>query len=203
MRPYKFLARLLPFRPLARHSLYLRRLRAATSAKVPVRVYFVQNHVTPYFPLLVLFFLTRVVCTRPHLTVLSTKIAEEFVYENEARTDVELDILKAFLADRRRPVNDDVTHQRKFGNEQCVLLLPGFREGCDRIRLVFPIADLQIAKKNFEVHEDEGGAPADAGAEASYPVYCSFIITKVCNLYSPSLCRLTSRTQPLIPGIEC
>jgi hypothetical protein len=48
---------------------------------------------------------------------------------------------------------------------------------CDRIRLVFSIAELQSAEENFEEQEAEG---ASEGAEASYPIRCSFTITKVC-----------------------
>jgi hypothetical protein len=48
--------------------------------------------------------------------------------------------------------------------------------------LIFSIADLQSAEENFEAQEGEEGAAADA--EASYPLRCSFTITKVRkNLY--------------------
>jgi len=61
------------------------------------------------------------------------------------------------------PGNDEVTLQRKFGNEQ--------------IRLIFSIADLQTAEEYFKAPEGEEGAPADADAKASYPLRCSFTIT--------------------------
>ena len=43
--------------------------------------------------------------------------------------------------------------------------------------MIFSIADLQSAEENFEAQEGEEGATADA--EASYPLRCSFTITKV------------------------
>jgi hypothetical protein len=68
-----------------------------------------------------------------------------------------------------------------FVKHDFFLLIP---PGCDRIRLIFSIADLQTAEDNLEAPEGEEGAPADADAEALYPLRCSFTITKVRNLFS-------------------
>jgi hypothetical protein len=76
---------------------------------------------------------------------------------------------------------------------QCVPLLDDASDHiCDRIRLVFSIAELQSSEENFEDQEGEG---ASEGAEASYPIRCSFTITKVC----------ASTHSPLIsvPGLTC
>jgi Mitochondrial glycoprotein len=107
--------------------------------------------------------------------------------------------------------NGEVTFGRKFGSASHLwpgLVRPDCTEYppcCDRIRLIFSIADFQTAEENFETPQAEGeeGAPANADAEASYPLRYSFTITKVRNLYSPpslSLRRLTSRSQPSILG---
>jgi len=99
----------------------------------------------------------------------SAKVAEELAYEKEAATQGEPDFLKEFKNSGIWTIedvsgSDEVTLQRKFGNEQ--------------IRLIFSIADLQTAEENLEAPEGEEGAPADADAEALYPLRCSFTITK-------------------------
>ena len=43
--------------------------------------------------------------------------------------------------------------------------------------MIFSIADLQSSEENLEVNEGDESAPADA--EATYPLRCSFTITKV------------------------
>lgn len=50
----------------------------------------------------------------------------------------------------------------------------------DSIRLIFSVADLQGAEENLESHEEEEGAPS-AEDETSYPLRCSFTISKVWN----------------------
>jgi complement component 1 Q subcomponent-binding protein len=96
----------------------------------------------------------------------SAKIAEELAYEKEATISAEPAFLKEFkdsgiwtLEDT--PGNDEITIHRKFGNEH--------------IRLVFSIADLQGAEENLESHE---GEEVSADVEASYPLRCSFTVSK-------------------------
>ncbi|KAF8474396.1 regulatory protein suaprga1 [Russula ochroleuca] len=98
---------------------------------------------------------------------LSAKIAEELAYEKDAEIKDEPDFLKEFKNTgiwtiEDTPGNDEVTLQRKFGNEQ--------------IRLIFSIADLQSEEENFEAPE-EGNASEEA-SEPSYPLRCSLTITK-------------------------
>jgi len=97
----------------------------------------------------------------------SAKIAEELTYEKEAAIEEEPNSLKEFKnagiwTIEDVPGNDEVTFQRKFGNEH--------------IRLIFSIADLQGADENLEPPEGEESVPADT--ETSYPLHCSFTITK-------------------------
>ncbi|KAI9456360.1 regulatory protein suaprga1 [Lactarius psammicola] len=96
----------------------------------------------------------------------SAKIAEELVYEKESAIEGEPEFLKEFKTSGIWTIedalgNDEVTIHRKFGNEH--------------IRLIFSIADLQGAEENLESHEGEEGSPED---EASYPLRCSFTVTK-------------------------
>ncbi|KAI0298648.1 mitochondrial glycoprotein [Multifurca ochricompacta] len=97
----------------------------------------------------------------------SAKITEELAYEKEAAIEGEPEFLKEFKTSgiwtiEDAPGNDEVGIHRKFGNEH--------------IRLIFSIADLQSAEENFEPPEGEEGASEDV--EASYPLRCSFTITK-------------------------
>jgi len=97
----------------------------------------------------------------------SSKIAEELEYEKEAAVEGEPESVKelknaGIWTIEDVPGNDEITLQRKFGNEH--------------IRLIFSIADLQDTEDNFEAPEGEEGASADA--EPSYPLRCSFTITK-------------------------
>ncbi|KAH9962824.1 mitochondrial glycoprotein [Russula dissimulans] len=97
----------------------------------------------------------------------SAKIAEELSYEKEAIIEEEPESVKEFKnagiwTIEDLPGNDEVTLQRKFGNEH--------------IRLIFSISDLQGADDNFDPSEGEESIPADA--ENSYPLRCSLTITK-------------------------
>ncbi|KAI9438718.1 regulatory protein suaprga1 [Lactarius indigo] len=98
--------------------------------------------------------------------VVSAKIAEELEYEKQAAIAGEPEFLKEFNTSGIWTIedstgNDEVTIHRKFGNEH--------------IRLIFSIADLQSAEDNMESHEDEEGPSED---ESSYPLRCSFTVTK-------------------------
>ncbi|CAL1699055.1 unnamed protein product [Somion occarium] len=94
---------------------------------------------------------------------LAQKLAEELQYEKEAEVDAEPDFLKAFKAQNIWQLediagNDEVTLTRKFGNEN--------------IRLMFSIADIQ------QESEFEGEEETEEEASTSYPIRCSFSITK-------------------------
>ncbi|KAI0078643.1 mitochondrial glycoprotein [Panus rudis PR-1116 ss-1] len=96
---------------------------------------------------------------------LTQKLAEELQYEKEAATEGEPNFLKSFKAQNvwqleDTPGNDEVTLTRKFGNEN--------------IRLMFSIADVQAEQENeFDENEEQ-----EEPANPSYPIRCSFSITK-------------------------
>jgi hypothetical protein len=76
--------------------------------------------------------------------------------------------------------SDEVTVRRKFGNEQyvsCAKCAAGSDYLYDSIRLIFSIADLQTGEENFEAPENEDSSE---DTRMSYPLRCSFTITKVC-----------------------
>lgn len=82
------------------------------------------------------------------------------------------------------PGNDEVTLSRKFGNETYVCLVIGIWAIVDyfviSIRLMFSIADIQAEQEaDFEELEEGEEASEDQPAH-SYPIRCSFAITKVC-----------------------
>jgi len=99
--------------------------------------------------------------------VVSAKIAEELAYEKEATVEGEPGSVKelkkaGIWTIEDVPGGDEVTLRRKFGNEE--------------IRLIFSIADLQSAEESME--SNEGEEPASAEDDVSYPLRCSFTITK-------------------------
>lgn len=98
---------------------------------------------------------------------LASKLAEELQYETEAADKVEPDFLTSFKSQGVWDVKDasgvdEVTLERKFGNET--------------IRLMFSIADIQTQEPEFE-EENEATSEEDE-ATPSYPLRCSFSITK-------------------------
>ncbi|KAI0266132.1 mitochondrial glycoprotein [Gloeopeniophorella convolvens] len=98
----------------------------------------------------------------------SSKIGEELAYEKEAAVEGEPSFIKEFKSSGIWTVedlagSDEITIHRKFGNEH--------------IRLIFSIADLQTAEDSFETPEGEEGA-SEEDVEVSYPLRCSFTITK-------------------------
>ncbi|EKM57654.1 uncharacterized protein PHACADRAFT_251414 [Phanerochaete carnosa HHB-10118-sp] len=100
---------------------------------------------------------------------LSQKLTEELQYEKEAASSAEPDFLKNFKEQGVWKVedvagNDEVTLARKFGNET--------------IRLMFSIADIQ-AQEEAEFEElEEGEETSEDQPTHSYPIRCSFAITK-------------------------
>ncbi|KIP06473.1 hypothetical protein PHLGIDRAFT_106952 [Phlebiopsis gigantea 11061_1 CR5-6] len=101
--------------------------------------------------------------------ILAQKLAEELQYEKEAAASAEPDFLKGFKAQGVWQIedvtgNDEVALTRKFGNEN--------------VRLMFSIADIQ-AEQEAEFEELEEGEEASEDQPAhSYPIRCSFAITK-------------------------
>ncbi|KAK7676393.1 hypothetical protein QCA50_011475 [Cerrena zonata] len=96
---------------------------------------------------------------------LTQKLSEELKYEKETGTEGVPEFLKSFKAQNVWAIedtagNDEVVLSRKFGNET--------------IRLVFSIADIQ-QEAEFENENEEEGAEE---TNNSYPVRCSFSITK-------------------------
>ncbi|KAH9923025.1 mitochondrial glycoprotein [Amylocystis lapponica] len=100
---------------------------------------------------------------------LSQKLAEELRYEKEAAAEAEPDFLRTFKSQGVWTIedvagNDEVALSRKFGNET--------------IRLMFSIADIQSEQENeFEEGQEETANPEDEPVH-SYPIRCSFSITK-------------------------
>ncbi|KAH9962300.1 mitochondrial glycoprotein [Lactifluus volemus] len=95
----------------------------------------------------------------------SAKISEEIAYEKESAVEGEPEFLQEFNKTGIWTIedvagNDEITLHRKFGNEH--------------IRLIFSIADLQI-EENVEPSDED---VTSADAEPSYPLRCSFTITK-------------------------
>ncbi|ETW77814.1 hypothetical protein HETIRDRAFT_67203 [Heterobasidion irregulare TC 32-1] len=100
---------------------------------------------------------------------LSQKLAEELQYEKEASTDAEPDFLKDFRQSGIWTIedvvgNDEVTIHRKFGNED--------------IRLVFSIADIQNPEESELEQEESEGESSEDELSTSYPLRCSFSISK-------------------------
>ncbi|KAF7797345.1 hypothetical protein EIP86_008540 [Pleurotus ostreatoroseus] len=100
---------------------------------------------------------------------LSQKLAEELKYEKEAGTPSEPEFLTKFKSHNVWKIedtlgNDEVALTRHFGNES--------------IRLMFSIVDIQ-ADQEAEFEETEEGQEEDQEAPIhSYPIRCSFTITK-------------------------
>lgn len=102
---------------------------------------------------------------------LAQKLQEELKYEQEAAVEAEPEFLKTFKSQNVWQIedvagNDEVTLTRKFGNET--------------IRLVFSIADIQSPQENEfdEPEEEEGEGEESEPPVNSYPIRCSFSITK-------------------------
>ncbi|KZT24864.1 mitochondrial glyco protein [Neolentinus lepideus HHB14362 ss-1] len=102
---------------------------------------------------------------------LSQKLQEELKYEQEVAAQEEPEFLTTFKSQNIWQIedvagNDEVTLTRKFGNET--------------IRLVFSIADIQSPQENeFDEQEEEGESEdSEDAAVNSYPLRCSFSITK-------------------------
>ncbi|THH14248.1 hypothetical protein EW146_g6060 [Bondarzewia mesenterica] len=102
---------------------------------------------------------------------LSQKLGEEMQYEKEVDVEGEPEFLKEFKKTGVWTIedisgNDEVALSRKFGNED--------------IRLIFSIADIQNAEEaDMEQEESEAGATEEEELNTSYPLRCSFSITKV------------------------
>ncbi|KAI0038828.1 regulatory protein suaprga1 [Auriscalpium vulgare] len=98
----------------------------------------------------------------------SQKLAEELQYEKEAATDPEPEFLKEFKTSGIWTIedtegNDEVSIHRKFGNED--------------IRLIFSIADISSPEEELQNEEGDEQA-AEEEINSSYPLRCSFSITK-------------------------
>ncbi|EIM88979.1 regulatory protein suaprga1 [Stereum hirsutum FP-91666 SS1] len=103
---------------------------------------------------------------------LSQKLAEELQYEKEAASEGEPEFLTEFKKSGVWTIedtvgSDEITLTRKYGNEE--------------IRLIFSIADIQTPEENdFPEEEAEGeeGASSEDTLGATYPLRCSFSISK-------------------------
>ncbi|KAI0320592.1 mitochondrial glycoprotein [Amylostereum chailletii] len=97
----------------------------------------------------------------------SQKLAEELQYEKDAVAEPEPEFLKTFKEAgiwtiEDTPGSDEVTLHRKFGNED--------------IRVMFSIADIQ-SQEDYAQEEGESENP-EVDLDVSYPLRCSFTITK-------------------------
>ena len=82
--------------------------------------------------------------------------------------------------------NDEVTLVRKFGNETCVYvyILSGYHSSLhNSIRLMFSIADIQAEQEADFEELPEGEEASEDQPSHSYPIRCSFAITKVSHFF--------------------
>ena len=68
--------------------------------------------------------------------------------------------------------------------------------------MIFSIADLQGDEDQLIPNEGEEGSDEDGSEEASYPLRCSFTITKVCDLrpFHAVVASSEMYPQPSVPG---